>query len=78
MDSGISGEGRELLVNLKNHKRAERPLEAEALIFRGESAQVMNTMAEEGRRREEAMARLRERALEDETLADLLLVLGIR
>jgi hypothetical protein len=74
----MAHEAVELLVNLRNHKRAERPLEAEALIFRGEAMQVANAMAAQERKRAEALDRLRERALEDETLADLLTVLGIR
>jgi hypothetical protein len=73
----MADEAVELLINLRNHKQEERPLSEEALAFRGESVLISNSMAAQERKREEALGRLRERALEDETLADLLMVLGI-
>lgn len=70
----------ELIVNLRNHRRAEQPLSENARTVR--TAAVLDASLLEAQRRDAALVRLKLRALElqalgDETLADLLTVLGL-
>lgn len=66
---------RELLVNLRNGQRAEVPLSEQAVTARA------RCLADEGweqhQRKQGALTRLKAKALTDETLADLLIVLGL-
>jgi hypothetical protein len=73
----MADEAVELLINLKNHKSAERGLDAETVARRENAMAEEQVRAESEAQRAGALARLRERAAEDQVMADLLLVLGL-
>jgi hypothetical protein len=68
----------ELLINLRNRQRAERPLEGAVVQVRHDASETQQLDIVADIRRREAVDRLRAQALKgDEVLADLLLVMGV-
>lgn len=67
----------ELIVNLRNHAREERPVPEEIAEVREQMGRYGELLATQEQLRSEALTRLMQKALKDDTLADLLLVLGL-
>lgn len=67
----------ELLINLRNHQRAEREMPPEIQAVREQMGQYGEMLAAQQQQRDEALARLLKKSWGDETLADLLLVMGL-
>jgi ribosomal 50S subunit-associated protein YjgA (DUF615 family) len=67
----------ELLINLRNQAREERPLDEGLQRMRDAASRLAELEGAHEQRRTEALGRLMERAQTDEVLTDLLMVLGL-